>query len=246
MQTLETYSKFVLPHLKKIIIKNKPALEGISKKLVSEVKKGRFLFVFGSGHSALFPMELYHRAGGANFVIPVSDSALLPFSGPKKLRQLERQEGAFRQFLDHCVPVKGEMLWLASQSGINGGIIDLAFYAKELGLYTVCFTNLEHSKNVQSRHSSGKKLYEICNIVVDIGGRIGDAVVPSKKGLFLGPVSSLSLIFLGHSILVNVCAELEKVSLHCVYTSVNTSDGELLNLALEKVAKKRDPYLNKS
>ena len=48
---------------------------------------------------------------------------------------------------------------------------------------------------------------------------------------------------LGHSILVAACSALEKRGMSCIYTSVNTPQGEARNKALEEVARKRDYLL---
>ena len=58
-----------------------------------------------------------------------------------------------------------------------------------------------------------------------------------------GPLSTLTSVFLGHSILVAAAAELERAGHHCVYTSVNTPEGEKRNLKLEAKARIRDPLL---
>ncbi len=235
------YANKSIPHLKKILIKNKKVLSEVSRELIELVKRNQFLYVFGSGHSALFPQELFHRAGGAYFVIPVTADFLLPSSGPKKLRKRERREGAFNFLLKKLHPQKGEMIWLASNSGINGGIIELATLAKKMGLTTVAFTNLKHSRSVCSRHSQGKKLFEVCDKVIDLGGRRGDACVFLRHGLYAGPLSTLSLVFLGHTLMVEVCASLEKQGHASIYTSVNTPEGEIWNQKLEKKARQKFP-----
>lgn len=39
--------------------------------------------------------------------------------------------------------------------------------AKNKGLCVICITNLAHSGSVASRHPSGKKPYQLCDIVID-------------------------------------------------------------------------------
>jgi len=214
--------------------------------LVADVQKGHSLFVFGSGHSSIFPMEIYHLAGGPSFVIPLVADYLLPTAGPPVVRLLERTPGAANVLLARAQPRKGEMLWLASQSGINSSVIDLALQAKKLGMKTVAFTSLQHSRAVTSRHSSGKRLFEVCDDFVDLGGVVGDALVPVGKprdALFAGPVSSLGAILMAHSILVAAMDQLENAGVRCVYTSVNTATGEDRNRAIEAKAALRDPLL---
>lgn len=235
-----SYAEIALPHLAKAIQANKKTMERITKRLVHDVQAGRSLLVFGSGHSGLFPLELYHRAGGASFVIPVVADYLLPTAGPPVVRVLERTAGAATAVLNRVEPGNGEMIWISSQSGINGAVVDFALEAKKRGLHTVAFTSVVHSSSVPSRHSSGKRLFEVCDDVVDFGGYVGDACVKLGDDVAAGPLSTLTSVLLGHSILVAACAELEKQGTRCVYTSVNTPEGEARNKKLEKIAAKRD------
>lgn len=135
------------------------------------------------------------------------------------------------------------MLWLASQSGINAAAVDVALEARKMGMYTVAFTSVVHSSAVNSRHPSGKRLFEVCDATVDLDGRVGDAAVEVREEVTAGPLSSLGSIFLGHSILVAAAKKLEEGGHRCVYTSVNTPAGEKRNKALEAAAQIRDPLL---
>lgn len=243
MVNVRTYSQTALPHLESLISKNEQVMERISRQLVEDVSGGKSLLVFGSGHSSIFPLELYHRAGGASFVVPVVADYLLPTAGPPVVRVLERTAGVATAILARAEPKAGEMLWLASNSGINAAVVDLALEAKKKGMRTVAFTSLPHSQAVASRHPSGKRLFEVCDEVVDIGGVRGDASVPLSTGVATGPLSTLSTVLLGHSILVATIAALEAKGIPSVYTSVNTPEGEARNVELERVAQKRDPLL---
>jgi len=240
---VRSYSTQAIPHLSRIIENNLETLERLASEIVVDVKAGKFLFIFGSGHSGMFPMELYHRAGGAYFIVPVVADYLLPSAGPPVVRLLERTPGAANMILNRAQPRAGEMIWLSSQSGINAAIIDLALDAKKRGMKTVAFTSRAHSSAVQSRHPSGKRLFEICDETVDLGGQVGDAAVKISDSVSAGPLSSLGGIILGHSILVAACARLEKEGIRCIYTSVNTPDGEKRNKAMEEIAMQRDYLL---
>lgn len=240
---VDAYSGVALGHLAKAIQTNRKVMQSIADRLVADVEAGRSLLVFGSGHSGLFPLELYHRAGGASFVIPVVADYLLPTAGPSVVRVLERTAGAANAILNRAEPHSGEMIWISSQSGINAAVVDFAIEAKKRGLHTVAFTSVPHSSSVASRHSSGKRLFEVCDQVVDFGGFKGDACVKVNDELSAGPLSTLTSVMLGHSILVAACAELERRGTRCVYTSVNTPEGEARNRKLEQIARKRDYLL---
>jgi uncharacterized phosphosugar-binding protein len=240
---VRAYAAAALPELSSLLDRNAEAIERIVASLGSDVGQGRSLFVFGSGHCSIFPMELYHRAGGASFVVPIVGDFLLPTAGPPVVRVLERTPGLALSLLNRAAPNSGETLWVASQSGINAAGVDLALAAKERGLRTVAFTSVAHSRSMSSRHPSGKRLFEVCHETVDLGGVPGDALVSVGPNLTAGPFSTLSLVFLGHTILVAACARLENAGTRCVYVSVNTSEGEARNRAIEEIAKRRDPLL---
>ncbi|MBI2712090.1 MAG: sugar isomerase domain-containing protein [Bdellovibrio sp.] len=258
------FANVALPHLEKVLRKNRPVLEKLANRLFRDIKKGHSLFGFGSGHSALVSMELFHRAGGPSFFVPMILDGLLPVSGPKVVRILERSSEAANVVLSRFQPKKGEMLWIFSQSGINSLAVELATQASAKGIYTVAFTSVKHSESVLSRHSSGKKLYQICDAVVDLGGRVGDAaldvlvedlagprdkktkprsVSSLRQATAVGSLSTLTGIFLAHSLLCKVMAQLEQKGIPCVYTSVNTPEGEKKNVELERAAALRDPRL---
>ena len=241
--SVKSFSEVAIPHLVRIIEANIAVMDRLVEQIFTDVKAGRSLLVFGSGHSGIFPMELYHRAGGPSFVIPVVADYLLPTAGPTVVRVLERTPGAANAVLNRVEPQAGEMIWLCSQSGINSAIIDLALECKARGLRTVAFTSKVHSLSGPSRHASGKRLFEVCDETVDLGGVAGDAAVKLNDDTRAGPLSSLGAIMLAHSIIVSACAKLEQAGVRCVYTSVNTPDGESRNKKLEEIAKKRDYLL---
>jgi uncharacterized phosphosugar-binding protein len=238
-----SYEKRALAHLSQITTANKKTIDSLSKRLAKDVKTGKSLFVFGSGHSSIFPMELYHRAGGASFVIPLFADFLLPTAGPPVVRVLERTPAIANVLLARTEPKKGEMIWFCSQSGINPAVVDLALEAKRRGMFTVAFTSRVHSSAVKSRHASGKRLFEVCDVTVDLGGEVGDAAIQLTKDVKAGPLSSLGAILLGNAIIVKTASLLEKAGHRCIYTSVNTPEGEGRNKKLERDAAKRDPLL---
>ncbi|MBC7386590.1 MAG: sugar isomerase domain-containing protein [Cryobacterium sp.] len=243
MIDVKSYASAALPHLEASVERNRAVMEKLVTRLVSDVKAGKSLFAFGSGHAAIFTLELYHRAGGCSFLIPIVADYLLPTAGPPVVRVLERTAAAANMMLARAEPKSGEMIWIASQSGINPAVVDFALAAKARGLHTVAFTSVVHSSSVDSRHSSGKRLCEVCDETVDLGGFRGDAALEIAPDVRAGPLSSLGAIFLGHSILTAACAELEAAGIRCTYTSVNTPEGEARNKAIEATAMIRDPLL---
>ena len=86
-------------------------------------------------------------------------------------------------------------MWIFSHSGINNVNIDIAIEAKKKGMKVVAFGSAAEAKGKQTRHSSGKNIFDLADIVVDSCAPIGDASVPIKNHQDkLGPVSTMAFI----------------------------------------------------
>lgn len=144
------------------------------------------LHVFGCGHSQILAEEIFYRAGG---LVPVNAMLELPLSLQEASRStfFERLEGYARVIFDNYQTSPGEVIIIISTSGRNAVSVEMAMAAKERGLKVVSLTSLAYSQGVDSRHPSGKKLYELADIVLDNGAILGDAAievagVPYKVG----------------------------------------------------------------
>ena len=104
---------------------------------------------------------------------------------------LERMSGLGKIILDNNNVKPGDMLFVHSNSGRNTVPVEMAIEARKKGVFAVGFTSLQHSNSVTSRHPSGKRLFEVCDIVIDNCGVPGDASI-KLDGLpeMIGPTST--------------------------------------------------------
>jgi uncharacterized phosphosugar-binding protein len=144
---------------------------------------GHLVFPFGTGHGALPALEAFPRSGSVVGFRPMVE---LPITllhhvwgdmGVPQYRFLHRQEGYGRAIVEANRLRDGDSVIVFSHSGINPVGIDVAVTTKDMGLSLVAVTSREHSSQVESRHSSGKRLYELADVVIDTGAPLGDAVV---------------------------------------------------------------------
>jgi uncharacterized phosphosugar-binding protein len=144
---------------------------------------GRLVFPFGTGHGALPALEAFPRSGSVMGFRPMVE---LPITllhhvwgdmGVPQYRFLHRQEGYGRAIVEANRLRDGDSVIVFSHSGINPVGIDVAMAAKDMGLPLVAVTSREHSSQVEPRHSSRKRLYELADVVIDTGAPLGDAVV---------------------------------------------------------------------
>jgi uncharacterized phosphosugar-binding protein len=112
--------------------------------------------------------------------------------GIHKSTILERMEGYAGAILDLYHVGEGDTILIISNSGRNSVPVEMALGARERGASVIALTSLKHSRQVASRHSSGKKLYEIADLVLDNQAEYGDAAYPVKGSpVFSGPTSSI-------------------------------------------------------
>ena len=84
------------------------------------------------------------------------------------------------------------MLLIASTSGRNAVAIDMALAARELSVTTIAITSMAYTQGVQSRHPTGKRVFEVCDQLIDNCAPMGDAAV-ELEGLAqrTGPLSTV-------------------------------------------------------
>ncbi|MDY6846156.1 MAG: SIS domain-containing protein [Chloroflexota bacterium] len=162
------YLDIVIEGIENLRDKQSYAIREAAKLVGDALADGKHVFTFGSGHSQLLAREITERAGGLAPVFHLPD----PIWG-----MVERIEGYGETLLEQYPIQPGEVIFVISNSGRNPEPIEIAKGAKEKGLKVIAVTSLKHSKNVESRHSSGKKLFEFGDVVLDTGTPKGDAVM---------------------------------------------------------------------
>ncbi len=161
--------------LKKTIATQEEALEKAAEMVAESCQKGGRFYVFGSGHSHMVAEEIYIRAGGLAYVKAILPPELMLHEMPNKSTYLERLEGYAEAMLNLYKADEKDTVMVISNSGRNAVPVEMALGAKERGCKVIAMTSLEHSRNTDSRHKSGKKLYEIADVVLDNGACKGDA-----------------------------------------------------------------------
>jgi len=174
-------------------------IEQAAELIAQAVVDGHTLYAWGGPHSSLPVQDIFWRAGGLALVNPVFAPGLSLEAGPIYLTSFyERAEGAGREFFRQIGAEPGDVIILVSTSGRNAFPIEMAMSAKDTGLKVIGLTSLTYSSSVGSRHSSGTKMYEHCDVVLDSLAVPGDAVLedaalPQKVGPTSGWVGCLML-----------------------------------------------------
>jgi len=194
--------------------------------------KDRLIHVMGTGHSHMLAEELFVRAGGLAAVNALIDENLILSNGARKSGKIEKLEGLAKIIWEEHKISSEDLMIIISNSGRNAVPVEMAILAKEKGLTLITITSLNHSRNSQSRHKSGKKVYQLADLVIDNCVPIGDSLL-EINGIKTGPGSTIAGALILNSILVKTLQKLAEESYPLpVYQSQNIdgiSNEDLFN-----------------
>ena len=216
--------------LEQIFTKENEKIQQAGAMLAETLEKDGLLYVFGCGHSHMLAEELFYRAGGLVKVYPILDEPLMLHVGGSRSSQLERLSGYAETLFDHGIsPNEKDVVFIFSNSGRNAVPIETAALMKERGVPTVCITNVKHSSGCTSRHSSGKRLFELCDVVIDNCGRVGDSAMEIGE-YTCGPTSTVIGVAILQSIACGAVEELQQRGVKPeVFLSGNVDGGDVVN-----------------
>lgn len=169
--------------------------------MADTIECGRWVHTFGCGHATLPIEEMYPRIGGFVGFHPMVELPLTFFTritgemGVHQFVFLERVEGYGVEIMKGYNFDSRDTMWLFSHSGINNVNIDIALESKKRGMKVIAFGSAAEAKGKQTRHSSGKTIFDVADLVVDTCAPIGDASVTLKNHQDkIGPVSTMAFI----------------------------------------------------
>ncbi len=174
----QAYLETAAEYLGKLIETQAEAIQEAAVMIADALAENISIYTFGSGHSQLIAREIAQRAGGLAPIFHLPD----PTWG-----MVERIEGYGDVLLEQYPIKSGEVIFVISNSGRNPEPIEVAMGARKKGLKVIAVTSMTHSKSVESRHSSGKRLFELADVILDTGTPLGDAAMdfeglPMKAG----------------------------------------------------------------
>ena len=228
------YYQAVSEQLERQVTEEEATIEEAAQICAASVCADRLIHAFGCGHSQMFAMEIFYRTGG---LVPVN-ALLLPHTAlfPKaKLSTIqERMEGFASTYLDLEDTAAEDTMIIVSISGRNAMVIDMALAAKAKGMKVIALLSREFSDGVSSRHSSGKKLGDVADVVIDIKCVSGDACMAiegiSEKFGGTSTILGMTVIQMIMVRTVEIC--LEKGYTPDIWVSSNLDQGDQHNIGL--------------
>jgi uncharacterized phosphosugar-binding protein len=203
---------------------NVESLPAAAALVADVVARSGIVYVFGSGHSQLAALDLSNRAGSLAPVQVIFE----PTWGAS-----EGVEGYGRTLLADYAFTPDDCLIVISNSGNNAAQIEVAMAAREAGTPVVAVTAMTISRAAKPRHSSGKKLFELADIVLDNGG-VGSDVAIKVGALGVGATSTVVGAALLHEVIVEAVSLLVARGLEPPVYRANAEGGAGHNALLRE------------
>jgi uncharacterized phosphosugar-binding protein len=169
--------------------------------MADTIECNRWVHTFGCGHATIPIEEMYPRIGGFVGFHPMVELPLTFFTritgemGVHQFVFLERVEGYGVEIMKGYDFDKRDIMWLFSHSGINNVNIDIAIESRKRGMKVIVFGSAANARGKQTRHSSGKTIFDLADVVVDTCAPLEDASVVLKNHQDkIGPVSTMAFV----------------------------------------------------
>ena len=237
MTTAARYFELAQSKLQEVLDRELPNIQKAAALVTESCAAGGKFYVFGSGHSHMVAEEIYLRAGGLALVHGILPPELMIHQQPiTKGTYLERVEGYAPALIELYRVTEKDTIMVISNSGRNAIPVEMCLAAKEKGAKVIAMTSMRHSSACSSRHSSGKKIYEIADVTIDNCAEKGDAAFPIE-GLDarIGPTSTVTGVVIAEAIVCQVVDDLVKAGCEVpVFVSSNVDGGDERNDATFK------------
>lgn len=165
----KAYFDAVIQRLERVSESQSEAIRAAAGICANAIIDDKLVFTFGTGHGSFAAMEMFPRTGTVTSFRPIVESTMISFhrvfgdGGARQYRFIHGQEGY------------GDAMLIFSHSGLNAVTLDIAVGAKARGMKLIGVTSVPHSSSTPSRHSCGKRLFELADVVIDTGVPKGDA-----------------------------------------------------------------------
>lgn len=175
----QEYMTKVIDLLQRISDEEGSAVQQAAELIADVIERGHNIFAFGCTHSSLPIQDLVYRAGGLMLINPIFGPGIAAMdTRPATMSSsIEKLSGYAQVILDNTPIREGDVLILVSVSGRNAVPVEMAQLAQTRGIKVIGLTSREYSGAVTSRHSSGKKMHDYADVVLDNKVDKGDAVL---------------------------------------------------------------------
>ena len=169
--------------LVEIVNRQLPQIQQAADWFAESILAGRMVHLFGAGHSRILVEEMWPRYGSFPGFHPIVELSLtfhnqvVGANGQRQAMFLENVPGLAARILRNFDLSPQDSALVASSGGCNVTPIEMAAEFRQRGIKVVAVVSRRHSEASSSNHSSGQKLTDHADLVLDTGAPIGDAMV---------------------------------------------------------------------
>lgn len=188
---------------------------------------GGVVHIYDTGH--MVSSELINRAGGMVGFAAFGFNMTVNSENVRGDREPDNSPDPdlIRLALKRSAIRSGDVLVVGSVSGKTFNPVEVALQASAMGVTVIGLTGVEHSKAIQSEHPSGKRLFEVADMVIDTHVPPGDAMldVPGMERKIC-PASGICAAAALWAMTAIICQEMTKAGKPpTTYRSVNLPGG---------------------
>lgn len=195
---LDLYAEITVATVHRILREEEKTLRAAASAIAASLGAGGVFHVFGSGHSESVARDIVGRSGSLvpiNQIVDRSEDLAEVVEGYGTLlaNAYDQQYGL----------LPGECVLVVSNSGVNPLPVEIALTCRERKLTVLAITNVKQSREAIPRHSSGARLFEIADVVLDNHSPPGEATVKLQtSGLRVGAIATITGSFLVNALIV--------------------------------------------
>jgi uncharacterized phosphosugar-binding protein len=179
------------------------------------IASGGLVHLFGTGHSRIPVEEMFPRYGsfpGFNPIVELSmtyHTEVVGANGQRQAMFIERVEGLAAQILANFELAPSDVMIVFSASGVTAVPIEMAMLCRERGTPVVAVTSVEASRASEALHSSGTRLLDHADVVIDLCTPAGDALCAlDERDTPVGPGSTLAAVAIVNELKVRTAERL--------------------------------------
>lgn len=211
------------------------ALDRAADVCARAVTERRVIHLHDTGH--IISHEMIGRTGGLVVYAPFTYGGSVQRATPHRAAHdcstgsPDEQLAAERALLDWVFAQEtihaGDVLIIGSVSGTGWRLVELALQARQRGITVIALTAPSHSGRLAAQHPSGRRLFEVADIVLDNHAPYGDAFFAIEGfDTKVAPLSGIAAAVLMWALTVGIVERLAARGIApSVYTSINLPGG---------------------
>ena len=185
------------------------ALETASQWAAEAIASDGLVHLFGTGHSRIPVEEMFPRYGSYPGFHPIVELSMtfhtqvVGANGQRQAMAIERTPGLAEVILDNFSFGPADVMIVFSAGGTTAVPVEIAVGAGRRGLRVIAVTSVEQSMHSDPEPTTGKRLLDVADLVIDLCTPEADALV-TIDGLDtpVGPGSTLTAVAIVNTIKV--------------------------------------------